>query len=293
MNSGQCRRIFRRLGTLLIFSIAGFANAVAGTEQTIVFPVQVHSELGVSTINLMATEYRPDGAGPFPLAVINHGSSAVPESRLRMTGRFKAQSEALVTRGFAVINPTRRGYAESAGTWAEDYFSCSNPAYYEAGMETARDIAAALDYAKTRPYIDASRIILIGQSGGGFGSLALASENPPGVLGVVNFAGGRGSRKGNEVCNEDKLVATVARYASTSSIPMLWLYTANDQSFGPVLATRMAESYRKAGVPIQYVALPAFGRDGHNFFSDPKTIAVWMPMFDAFVAAHMPSTRSY
>ena len=74
---------------------------------------------------------------------------------------------------------------------------------------------------------------------------------------------------------------------------MLWLYTANDQSFGPALAARMVESYRKAGVAIRYVALPAFGENGHGFFSDPKTIDVWLPMFDAFIASYMPLGRPH
>jgi acetyl esterase/lipase len=227
MKSGRCRRTCSGLGMLLMFSIVGIANAFAGTEQAIAFPVLIDSVSGDSNVNLMATEYRPDGDGPFQVVVISHGNSA------------------------------------------------------------------ALDYAKKRPYIDVSRIILIGQSGGGFGSLALASRKSPGGVGVVNFAGGRGSRGRNSVCDEDKLVATMARYASTTSIPMLWLYTANDQSFGPALAARMVESCRKAGVAIRYVALPAFGENGHGFFSDPKTIDVWLPMFDASIASYMSLGRPH
>jgi dienelactone hydrolase len=271
----------------IIFSVlAGLlgAHAAAATEQEIDIPLVAKSVPGESHSRLVATEYRPDGPGPFPLAVINHGSPRNARDRANTTGqKYRAQSEALVARGFVVINPVRRGYGKSDGPWAEDYHSCSNPSYYEAGLESAADIAAALDYAKTRPYIDAMHTVLIGKSAGGFGVLALASRHPPGVIGVINFAGGRGSQGPNNVCNEGRLVDAFSRYAATTQVPMLWFYAENDLFFGPALANRMADAYRSKGVDVNYIAVPPYGRDGHAFFDNARNLDAWIGKVDAFL----------
>lgn len=276
MSIGMMKRL------LVVGLVFAAASAAAVTTEEIEIPLSVQKFFGESRYKLAATEYRPDGDGPFPMVLINHGSPRSATERATFTGKYKAQSEAFVHKGFVVINPLRRGYGKSDGPWAEDYFSCSNPSYYEAGLETAKDIAAAIEYAKTRPYIDAKRIVLIGQSAGGFGVLALASLQPEGVLGVVNFAGGRGSRGPNEVCNADRLVDAFARYASTTRIPMLWFYSQNDGYFGPELAQRMVKAYSDKGVDVKFVALPPFGKDGHMYFSAARNIGEWMPEFDAF-----------
>lgn len=177
----------------------------------------------------------------------------------------------------------RRGYGKSEGSWAEDYFSCTNPSYYEAGLETAKDIAAAVDYAKTKPYIDTTHIVLVCQSAGGFGILALASQQPAGIVGVVNFAGGRGSRAPGEVCNEGRLVEAMRRYAGTTQVPMLWFYAENDMYFGPTLARRMADAYQQAGVDLKFIALPPFGKDGHGFFAAARNVNTWASEVDAFM----------
>ena len=95
--------------------------------------------------------------------------------------------------GFAVIVPTRRGYGESEGRWAEAYGSCSDPDYYGAGLETARDLKAALDAVRKEPWADTRRVVLAGQSAGGFGSVAASSKPFDGLVAVVNFAGVRPS----------------------------------------------------------------------------------------------------
>jgi dienelactone hydrolase len=268
--------ILSRFIVALMLSLLLGAQAFALTEQEIEIPMSSSGLFGSVQHTLAATEYRPAGTGPFPLILINHGSPRSAADRVNTTGKYAAQSRALAAQGFVVINPVRRGYGKTGGAWAEDYFSCSNPSYYEAGLETAKDIAAALDYARTIPYVDAGRVVLIGQSAGGFGVLALASRHPAGVLGVVNFAGGRGSRGPNDVCGEDRLTEAFSRYAATTTVPMLWFYSENDLFFGPALAARLAASYRSQGVDVHYIVAPAHGSDGHTFFSDKKNVSAWI-----------------
>ena len=64
---------------------------------------------------------RPQGQGPFPLAVISHGSPASAAQRPTMqVPTFAPASEWLLARGYMVALPLRRGYGETGGAWAEN-----------------------------------------------------------------------------------------------------------------------------------------------------------------------------
>ena len=141
-----------------------------------------------------------------------------------------------------------------------------------------------IDYFRGRTEVQRDRILLIGWSAGGWGSLAAASQSPPGVFAVINFAGGRGGghpQAGN--CAPQRLVGAAARYGSTARIPTLWLYAANDSFFAPALARKMSEAFVRAGGQAEYVALPAFGSDGHRVFRSADGRALWQPPVEAFL----------
>jgi len=238
----------------------------------------------VDGVAIDVTIFRPAGTGPHPLAVLSHGSPRSADERRRGGRiRFETQSEAFVARGFAVAVPTRRGYGESGGDWAEGYGRCGDPDYVAAGRESARDIRAAVDALRADATIDAGRIVLVGQSAGGWASIAAASEPLPGLVAVVNFAGGRGSRGPDDVCREDRLAAAAATYGRTSRVPQLWVYTENDRYFGPALSRRMHEAFVAAGGRAIFVLAPAFRSDGHAFFA--KGTAQWLPQIDAFLGS--------
>src|SRR3981189_145505 len=137
--------------------------------------------------------FRPAGQGPFPLAVVSHGSPPDASRRPVMeVPTFASASNWLLQRGYMVALPLRRGYGETGGPWRENYGSCGNPDYYRAGLVPAEDIQAAIGFFRARSDVARDRILLIGWSAGGWGSLAADSQNPPGVFAVLNFAGGRG-----------------------------------------------------------------------------------------------------
>jgi len=267
---------------LLCCALGAQAQDVARRDVEI--PMTVNGFFGESHVKLAATEYKPEGDGPFPVLVINHGTPRSPSDFPKMQDRYARQAQLFARHGFLVINPMRRGYGKSDGPWAENYFSCSNPDYVRAGLESAKDIGAALDYARALPYADAQRIVLLGKSAGGFGVLALSSLNPAGVIGTINFAGGRGSRGPDDVCNEAGLVDAFGRYASTTKVPMLWVYSQNDHFFGPALASRLLDAYKARGVDVRFEAVPPYGDDGHAFFEGRDNAAIWVPMVDQFLA---------
>jgi dienelactone hydrolase len=262
----------------LLFAIAGSAHSARLEESVLRVPVMK----GVEQAFIDVTVFKPHGAGPFPVLVLSHGSPRSAEER-RAEGRQRlvAQSERFVAMGFAVLVPTRRGYGESEGGWAESYGSCSNPDYYGAGLETARDLRAAVDAVRGAPWADASRIVLAGQSAGGFGSVAASSTEFAGLVGVINFAGGRGSSGPDQVCGEARLVDAMARYGRSARVPELWLYSSNDRYFGPELARRMHQAFVRSGGAAEFVEARAVGLDGHGYFA--RDIDDWSRRVEKFL----------
>lgn len=236
---------------------------------------------------LTATTYRPPGDGPFPLIVLSHGSPANADERGRM-GRYRALSRVreFVNRGFAVIVPMRRGYGDTGGDWAERYGNCAAPDYYAAGEQAAIDVLATTAYAASLPWVDGERIVLVGQSAGGFASIAAASHRPPGVVAVVNFSGGRGGNprtRPGEPCASSRMTDAISRYAQNIRIPVLWHYAENDRFFAPAHVREWYRAFAAAGAPGTLVMQPPFGSDGHGIFAAPAGLPIWTAAFDRFL----------
>jgi dienelactone hydrolase len=233
---------------------------------------------------LELTLYRPDGPGPFPLAVINHGRSndqfEVKQFQRRV--RFTAQAREFVRRGFAVLVPARSGQGRSGGSVPQT--SCEISRH---GLEDATEIRTAIEFAARLPYVDATRIVLVGQSAGGLAVQALASQKPEGVRAVINFAGVlrlSGSAV-SDACWFDGVVAAFSTYLKSSTVPSLWVYTSNDSYFDgrPERVTAMHEAVVKSGAKPRLVLLPAFGSDGHALFGDEAGVKLWLPEVEAFL----------
>jgi len=237
--------------------------------------------------HLVATVFRPEGNGPFPVVVISHGSPANAAERARM-GRYlaRAASREFLRRGYLVLLPMRRGYGDTGGPWAEHYSTCAAPDYARAGEEAALDLLAAIDYLRALPHADAGQVLLVGQSAGGFASLAAASHNPPGLRAVLNFAGGRGGNPRahpGEPCGAEQMALTMGRFAQRIRVPVLWHYAENDQFFGPAVVRRWYGAFEQAGVPGRLVMQPPFGRDGHALFGAPSGVRIWLPVVEMFL----------
>lgn len=268
---------------LILIALPGSAEDPFAREEIVRIPLTVPTPLGTERLRLEGTLFRPDGEGPFPLAVINHGSPRDPAFR-RSGGRarFVEQSAWFVARGFAVIVPMRRGYAGSEGEWAEGGGGpCERSNWYLAGRESARDIRAAVEFMQGRPFIDPGRLVLVGQSAGGFGVLALAAEGVDGLRGVVNFAGGRGSPLAGKNCSPSNLVYAMGEFGRTAKAPTLWIYTENDSFFPVPMVRDMHAAFLKGGAIADLRMLPRFGTDGHALFVRGTTL--WSPLVEVFL----------
>jgi pimeloyl-ACP methyl ester carboxylesterase len=176
----------------------------------------------------------------------------------------------------------RRGYGGSDGNFVEGLGNCDNPEYVRAGTASAADLKAAIAALSNRPDIDASRILSAGISAGGFATVALTADPPPGLVAALNFAGGRGSQTADTVCRAEKLVDAYAAFGKRSRVPMLWVYAENDHFFSPALARRFNDAFVGTGGRATFIMEPPFGADGHQLFS-AAGIPRWTPLVDSFL----------
>ncbi|MEL0020129.1 MAG: CocE/NonD family hydrolase [Rickettsiales bacterium] len=291
MIANSLSRMVCRGFVLLVLSgfLTGLSGGVAHTAPPVEEAALVRSTLILPTV-IDGNEYAldmlilaPPGPGPFPLAVIAHGSPRNPSARRRMTTlSFLPQATEFARRGYHTAVFMRRGYGRSDGEWAEEYGECDFAYYAKAAAETSKDIVGVIGALKARPDVDAGRILVVGRSAGGLGAVATAAANPGGVLAAINFAGGRGSRRAGEVCSEDELVDAFETFGETARIPMLWVYAENDGYFRPDLARRFHAEFTEGGGRAQLVLTGPFGADGHTLFSGAG-IPVWRPLVDDFL----------
>jgi dienelactone hydrolase len=278
--SGELRMHWRCVVFVVCLLVAGIAgtradNAFIQEPLRILLP----SDLGT----LEALLVRPNAPGRYPLALIAHGSPRSAADRPDMTPlAMLPQALEFARRGWAALIVMRRGYGSSDGGRAETFGPCGNPNYIAAGAAGAADLKLALEFVLHRLDIDPARMIAVGVSAGGFATVALTADPPPGLVAAISFAGGRGSMQDSQDCRSDKLAAAFRAFGARSRIPMLWVYAANDHFFGPDLAKELDAAFSGAGGNATFVAAPAFGNDGHSLFS-PAGIPLWTPYVDAFL----------
>jgi dienelactone hydrolase len=244
-----------------------------------------------SVLQLYTMVLIPEGHRRFPLAVVSHGSPRHAYDRATMSPAFFANiSQWLVNLGFAVAIPMRRGYGRSQGAWAEGYGSCKDPDYANAGHASAQDIEAVITYMRRQAYVDANRIVLVGHSAGGWGSLAAASESPPGVVAAVLFAPGRGSQAPDEVCDGNALVTAAGLFGKTTQVPTLWIHSENDHYFSPKLARDVYDAFRAISHgAAEFIEDPSCLNDGHMLVRNCPEI--WQTSVAAFLQKTVTTTR--
>ena len=270
------------LAFLIVFAFI-WPAAAQEREQLVKLP-------GPGGATLVANVMRPASDARRPLVVINHGSPADGSQRATMAPpRYASLSSWFLAKGYVVALPLRRGYGESGGHWAESYGKCDSPDYYNAGLQGAADIKATIDYMRSQPYVAPDNTLVVGQSAGGWATIAFSSLNPPGVPGMVNFAGGRGGHQklpggvlGN--CTPEALVQAAGKYGATARVPLLWIYAENDSFFEPSLAKRMVAAYDAAGGKGTYKPVGAFGRDGHLLAGSESGGPIWQPLVANFLS---------
>jgi dipeptidyl aminopeptidase/acylaminoacyl peptidase len=122
--------------------------------------------------------YKPAGPGPHTVLINIHGG---PEAQARPIFSIATQQWA-VELGYAVIAPNVRG---STG-YGKTYVALDNGYRRE---DSVRDIGALLDWIATQADLDASRVVLIGGSYGGYMVLASMTRYNDRLRGAIDVVG--------------------------------------------------------------------------------------------------------
>jgi dienelactone hydrolase len=279
--------VIRALAVAACFIAAspGGATAVGDTREAL-YSVPVVDSGGGTTL-LKTRVCRPPGEGPSTLVVINHGSppNADDRPKMKLGGCAQEAAQWFIGRGYVVVFALRRGYGETGGVWAEDYGGCDRADYFRGGLETARDIDAVVRFATSLPFVRPQGAVVVGQSAGGWGTIAYDSVPHDKVAAFVVMAGGRGGHRKNlpnNNCRPERLIESAERYGATAATAMLWVYTANDSYFAPSLARAMWEAFSKAGGKADLEQPDPYDDDGHHLFFGPGGSAVWGPLFERY-----------
>jgi dipeptidyl aminopeptidase/acylaminoacyl peptidase len=217
--------------------------------------------------------YRPPAkfTGKRPVIVDIHGG---PESQFRP--RFLGRSNYFLDElGIAIIYPNVRG---SAG-FGKTFLTLDNGFKRE---DSYRDIGALFDWIRTRPDLDADRVMVTGGSYGGHMTLAIATYFPDRVRCAVDVVGMsnlrtflertesyrrdlRRAEYGDE--RDPKMRAFMEKIAPLNSAakitaPLFIVHGANDPRVPLSEAEQLRDTLKKSGTPVWFLV----ARDeGHGF----------------------------
>jgi len=252
--------------------------------EKVMIPAHFKNKEGVYTANLDAIIVRPDDDQIHPLVLINHGFDPF-NHKLRYIDDFQRQTMEFARRGWVAVAFSRRGYGHSEGEFVENVKKdCDVPAFITAGVVPTADMREVRSFMAGKSYVDASRMIAVGHSGGGYDMIALTAKPLPGLLAAIDFAGEvRTAKPDLESCYNETLMKAVAHFGATSRTPMLWVYAGNDIESPVEVGRRMYKAFTDAGGNAELIDNVWFPGDGHNLFFHPEGIPIWAPYVDAFL----------
>lgn len=247
-------------------------------------PVTVDGE----SLKLALITYKPVGSGPFPTLIFHHGSTGRGDDGSLFAKPYvpSALTHWFVTRGWAVLLPSRRGRGGSEGRYDEGFatmrsrgYTCE-PTWSLPGADRAlRDIDAVTSVLLGLSFVDRTRVAVGGQSRGGLLSVTWSGHRPAIPQAVINFVGGWMGRPCQYASEMNrKLLVRGAAYAK----PMIWLYGDND-SYYPLSDSRAAfTAFQSAGGKGSFHEfIPPLKRNGHDIVWMPE---LWTSVMEAYLA---------
>jgi dienelactone hydrolase len=286
-----------RIISLVLACVAAIVSSASAADRPAEQQLREETWALMTPLPMFAYVVRPVGGGPFPLLIMNHGISGDPEQRgFFPLVEFRDAAFWFARRGYFVVSPVRYGGVSidrpDQGLFSLYFASvsdCEKPNFVWPGLMIATLDQWVIDFMEKEALVAPGKAIVVGQSGGGWGAIALSSLNPSSVRAIITFAAGRGGRvdgKPNNNCAPDKLVEVTRDFGTKSRIPMLWIYSENDTYFGPNLANRMHEAFTAAGGKAEFQMLPPFGSDGHFLIDAAEAIPIWSPVVSRFLDQH-------
>jgi len=254
------------------------AASVPVTGEVVTFPS--------GGLTLRGVLHKPDGPGPFPAILYNHGSVG---GMLSLTAA-NALGPVFVAHGWVFFMPCRRGQGLSAGAgpYIMDEIATARraggPAAASARMvqllatDHLDDQLAGLAWLRARDFVQPGRIAVGGNSFGGIETVLGAERGP--YCAAVDSAGGAASWAGSP-----ELRAVMLRAVRSAPVPIFFFQAANDYDLAP--SHVLSAARKDAGKPFDVKIYPAFGSsadEGHRlgYFGS----AVWADDVFRFLDAH-------
>jgi dipeptidyl aminopeptidase/acylaminoacyl peptidase len=224
--------------------------------------------------------YRPKNAvGRVPVIIDIHGG---PESQSRPA--FNPIHQHMVAElGAAVIVPNVRG---STG-YGKAYVQLDNAAKRE---DSVKDIGALIDWIATQPGLDPNRVVVYGQSYGGYMVLACMTHYSDKLAGAIDRYGisnwisfltnteayrrdlrrmEYGDERNAEMRAVFEKISPLNNVAKITK-PMLIMQGLNDPRVPPAESRQIVDALRAKGVPVGFVQ---FKDEGHGFYRKPNNDA--------------------
>jgi carboxymethylenebutenolidase len=218
-------------------------------------------------ITLQGTLYKPEGKGPFPAVLYNHGSAPGMLSKQA----FEVLGPVFASHGWVFFGPYRRGQglSASAGPYIGDQIAdAKNKGGMAAGAATMvrlletdhlKDQLAALAWLRMQSFVSSDRIAVAGNSFGGI-EVVLGAERGS-YCAAVDSAGAAQSWE-----DAPELRALMTRAVRNSRAPIFFFQAENDYDLSP--SRTLAAAMKHAGKEFEIKIYPPYGKstqDGHTF----------------------------
>lgn len=242
---------------------------------------------------------KPHGPGPHPLALFPHGHygangldyaagiAATPEARRMIADEDRDVAVQAVRRGFAAIAPATRGFhpvqipditSRHGSSGCRSHLMHALLAGRTVIGERVWDLERLIDWAVAQPDIDGSRILMMGNSGGGVATLYAAACDRRVTTAVVScsfctFV----SRQGVLHHCDCNTVPGILRFGDADTVAgliaprrLLIVHGRADPLFAPAEIRRAVAGVRRAfaAAGARDAFRHAWGPGSHRFYSD-------------------------
>jgi len=220
--------------------------------------------------------FKPQGQGPFPVYLWNHGSDKDP-------GPASRQAKFWTDHGFVFFAPVRSGHGDNPGNYIVD----EEKKIRTEGLNMADafklrvklhekendDVIAAINWIKQQAFTDTKKIVVAGGSYGGIQTLLTAERDAANPTGVICFI----AMSPAAMSWSDRWAERLSLAVKNSKRPVYLMQAENDYNTGP--SEILGPLVDDKGFPSSHKLFPPHlinGRDpadhgqGHGgFFNDP------------------------
>jgi dienelactone hydrolase len=234
-------------------------------------------------LSLYGVLYRPEGEGPFPAILYNHGSAP----GLLNNAAFEAIGPLFKARGWVFFAPWRRGQglSASAGSYISDEVDRGRSLTRLLETDHLNDQLAALAWLRSTSYTMKDSIAVGGNSFGGI--LALLGAERDSYCAAVDASGGAMTW-----AHDRDLRISMERAARGSQTPIFLFQAENDFDLSP---TRILSNVMKqAGRPFEAKIYPPYGESeaqAHSFAY--RGASIWFEDVFSFVEKHCRGGAKY